>query len=1211
MTEELYDEGHLRKYLLGELNEAEQQRLEERLLSEDELFDLLLVAEDELIDDCVGGALSAQELQRFDSFISTPERHRKLSFAMALRRYVRAEAAASEPATTDAVSAALIHRSPVVGRRSAWWKQAFSSPYLRLAAAAVIVISLGLGIWRTFFYQSEVAKGMAALARAYSAERPVEARISGLGYAPIANTRGSERTKVDEISLNRAERILLDEVAEHPSPAAHHALGLVYVANKEYKAAIGQLEDALKGTPNNAQLRSDLGAALLEKGKADRLSDAPGESFEEFAKSLEHLNKAVELDGSRLEALFNSALLYEYMNLPQQAEDDWKKYLEKDPNSKWADEARRHLNDLEERKKARSQSGGELNSEFVGAYQSRNDAKAYDLLSKNTEAITGQLVWWQLAGAYLDDSSKGESDKASQYWRPLAYAGELQETRSGDRFISEMARYYRSCSLEQKVALARAHSMINEAHALLARSETDKALDPYKKAKDIFDKTGDKWESQFAVYWIGYCYYRKSEFNEGLLELNQVAQHSRKRSYLWLLEQALTMVANLQDESNQFSRSIAYYSQSLEISKRINDVYNIQKNLSSLAYAYRNLGDRQESLAYVQRCLESASACWAGARQMYRNYYAAAGVLNSFGYYAAAGEYEKAALQLALEEADPVLENQSYVALGAIYAKLRDDAQALKYAELSYQAARMVDKSTSLRPIADSSLELGHIYRQMGDYDKAITYYDDAIRLYKDMNLVAFLYEAHKGRLLGYIAQDNDSQAKDELQTVLALFEEHRSKIREEKNKNSFFDMEQNVYDTAIDFEYSRIHDFQRAFEHSEVSRARSLLDLMTAGAEVTGNENPDVVISSVSQPLMLNAIRESMPEQAQILQYAVLEDKLLIWLISKTQFEVREEKISLGSLTDNVLNYYRSVASLSANETEESRSNAVELYKVLIKPVESLLEKDKQICIVPDKVLNCLPFNALISPATGKYLINDYRLSFAPSSNIFLACSDAARARSGRRDERLLSVGDPHFSPDAFPGLPELSSSGREAERIADFYKSPCRLIGEDARKERIRSEMERADVIHFASHYVVDENNPMLSKLLLTKGASKDDSSDGVLRAYEVCNRKLPVTRLVALSACRTGVERYYSGEGMIGMSRTFLAAGVPLVAASLWPVASDPTADLMIAFHRYRERAGLSTAEALRRAQLDMLNDPQHLYDRPYYWASFILIGGYASF
>jgi CHAT domain-containing protein len=69
--------------------------------------------------------------------------------------------------------------------------------------------------------------------------------------------------------------------------------------------------------------------------------------------------------------------------------------------------------------------------------------------------------------------------------------------------------------------------------------------------------------------------------------------------------------------------------------------------------------------------------------------------------------------------------------------------------------------------------------------------------------------------------------------------------------------------------------------------------------------------------------------------------------------------------------------------------------------------------------------------------------------------------------------------------------------------------------------------------------------------------------------------------------------------------------MVMASLWSVDSDATAKLMIKFHEYRKRDGLSTIEALRRAQIDMLSGSVARYHHPYYWASFNLIGGYAEF
>src|SRR5262245_10041295 len=128
MNHEDKDDVHLRKYLLGELNEAEQQALEERLLTEHELFDLLPVVEDELIDDYLGGELSTDERGSFERFFtSIPERQRKLSFAMAFNRYVTANIT-TEPQLAEARSVASLP----------FWSRAYASPYVRMAAAAVI-----------------------------------------------------------------------------------------------------------------------------------------------------------------------------------------------------------------------------------------------------------------------------------------------------------------------------------------------------------------------------------------------------------------------------------------------------------------------------------------------------------------------------------------------------------------------------------------------------------------------------------------------------------------------------------------------------------------------------------------------------------------------------------------------------------------------------------------------------------------------------------------------------------------------------------------------------------------------------------------------------------------------------------------------------------------------------------------------------------------
>ena len=160
----------------------------------------------------------------------------------------------------------------------------------------------------------------------------------------------------------------------------------------------------------------------------------------------------------------------------------------------------------------------------------------------------------------------------------------------------------------------------------------------------------------------------------------------------------------------------------------------------------------------------------------------------------------------------------------------------------------------------------------------------------------------------------------------------------------------------------------------------------------------------------------------------------------------------------------------------------------------------------------------------------------------------------------------------------------------------------------------MPDADVIHFAGHYVANERSPLLSRLLLSRSAHAtegDNDTEGALTALDVYRMKLPRTRLVVLSACATAVERSYRGEGAIGIARPFMKAGAPLVVASLWPVDSEQTCQLMIDFQKHRKLDGMSSVQAVRLAQLDMLYSPDSNSRDPHTWAAFVTIGGFAEF
>jgi CHAT domain-containing protein len=288
-------------------------------------------------------------------------------------------------------------------------------------------------------------------------------------------------------------------------------------------------------------------------------------------------------------------------------------------------------------------------------------------------------------------------------------------------------------------------------------------------------------------------------------------------------------------------------------------------------------------------------------------------------------------------------------------------------------------------------------------------------------------------------------------------------------------------------------------------------------------------------------------------------------------------------------------------------------LYAKLITPLEAYLNPQLQLCVVPTDNLSFLPFAALVSPQSNKYLLEEYAIETSPSATIFINNSERPGLRSQKIRETALVVGDPQFDQTQFPELRYLPAAAREAREVANLYTATL-LVGDSATAARVKRGLGLVDVVHFATHAVPDQQTPLRSKLLLAKELAtrqSDHPSSDFIQASEIYTLKLSRTRLVVLSACETGIERAYRGEGAIGLARPFIAAGVPLVVATLWPVDSEQAANLMISFHKHRKEDHASTVEALHRAQLEALRNNQSPPMQNWDWAAFVAIGGYASF
>lgn len=1156
------------------------------------------MVEDEIVDEYLSEKLGTEDRVAFERhFLATPERHEKLRFGRAFHRHL----------STRATVAA--ERRPALSASSRPFSRILFSP-LRIGLAAVVIVGLAFGIWRVVFYQSEVEKGLLALNEAYSQQRPIEARISALtGYAPFASTRG-ELQSVNELSRRRAELTLSNAVADYQDAASHHALGNVYLANRQVDLAIAEFEQALKSAPNNPKIHNDLGAARLEAAKEADQKREPGKAFALLAQSLSNFDHGLQLNPNLLEALYNRALCLEQSKLTEKAKEAWQSYLEHDSSSKWADEARKHLQQLIGRSSGARKTPSELLHDFIVAFERGEDELAWRILFENREEITGRMIGPQLERAFISAVLNNETGRSNLLSRAHKYAGDLELKRGGDRFTRDLAQYYASSSSAQRLLLAKALKSLDDGYNSCLSTDYKNARAHFQSAQGRFVSAQNIWEAKTAAYWISYCDTQLDRISESLFSLKEIDAWCRRKDYKWLQAQTDEWIATNYSALSQHSESIRYHQRSLDLAIEISDTYQIARNLTALGTEYARLHQPNLSLGYFYRSLVLSSESRGSPRQAWRNLTFATSALFSFKYYEAALAVGDESLRLGEREfKDPSLSYLLHLHLAQIYSRLGRFEEGIAEANKGLSVAGSVIEAMSRqKATAGAFLTLAQVYRESNKNEDALRWYGRAIALYDSMKFDLLRYVAYKGRLLASISIGDEATVDQTMPVLLDMFEQYRSKIQQEQYRNSFFDNEQSVYDIAVEREY-RKNNKEAAFNYAEASHGRSLLDALQGNtrseATPSGEDRSSL---KVSQPLSVDMIRPQLPDHLTVLMFTVLPQRLLIWRISKDDFSVSEKNITAESMRSDTLEY---LVSLTGGESASPRGVELSkrLHQILIGSLEANPNNQERLCIIPDKFLTYLPFSSLISPDTGKYLIEKRPIFYAASLNVLLETSRAA-GNKPRFDGPVLSVGDPSFDRDVYPNLRRLDGADREARMIAEKFEPSTFLVGPGATKSAFLRAAVSKEIIHFAGHYIVDESNPLQSRMLLAATGEGVDAEKSELTASEVAGHVFEDAKLIVLSACQTGIDKYYDGEGNVGLAHAFLEARIPLVVASQWAVDSDSTADLMISFYDFR-KSGLPTIEALRAAQVKMLSNPNETYRQPYYWAAFECIGGGAEY
>jgi CHAT domain-containing protein len=442
----------------------------------------------------------------------------------------------------------------------------------------------------------------------------------------------------------------------------------------------------------------------------------------------------------------------------------------------------------------------------------------------------------------------------------------------------------------------------------------------------------------------------------------------------------------------------------------------------------------------------------------------------------------------------------------------------------------------------------------------------------------AYLYLAESRAAAGAI-----ESARAAFDSATSLMQRQRATITSSAERGAFLDAARPLIDRIVAFHAD--NDGKDAFEFFERTRSRVLLEQLV-----------DVRDQSADQQPVLTALQRRLTKNDLVLSYAVLPRELLVWIITQSRFEQHRVPVTATALEELASDFRRSVLDGTG---QQDTGLSERLYRLLLDSA-SRLQPGANLIVIPDRWLHFVPFVALRDPSTGRFVVRDHAVSYAPSATLLLSTLARPPLRFSR-SSKILAIGNPAFDRSAFQ-LPALPASEQEALRIASLYAHQSPLTGKDATDAAFERLAPAFDILHFAGHAVVAGDAPQLSHLVL----ASDGRSDGAVFSTEIARWNLSRTRLVILSGCSTADGKLSATEGASSLARAFFAAGVQSVVSSLWAIEDDDTADFFTAFHSRLVR-GDPPAVALRETQIKWLGDgpvPAHPIRS---WASFQLFGG----
>jgi len=778
-----------------------------------------------------------------------------------------------------------------------------------------------------------------------------------------------------------------------------------------------------------------------------------------------------------------------------------------------------------------------------------------------------------------------------------------------DRFEEALAHYelaYRALAGYQEWEHA-AVALSNMAMCLISLNDFPRALDFYKKARELCVKYDMPRLRDQADYNIAYWYYLRGEYSRAIemlfatrqaceasgnayrialcyldlsdiyLELN-LSEEAREMAHEGFLRfqklgmeyEAAKTLANEAIACGQQGKTL----RALERFAKAREMFAREKNLvwPRLLDLYQGLLLFEEGRYFeAQRLCEGAAeffdqAVFPGKSVLARLLLAR--IALQVGDLATAGREADAAVAKLSAVQAPMLVYQAHLLLGQI-ASTRGDRSA---AHAAYQEARKALETLRTR-LQGEELKISFVKNRLQVYEALVDLYLDGhgAEISADKTL-ACIEAAKSHSMIDMIFQSGQSLPLGE-----AGQSEYVRKIRDLRQELNWYYHRMELEQLGPD-EKSR-ERIERL--HRQVQSRES--ELLRALRELPAQERENATLEP-SSDFSVAELQAALPEDTALIEYYSAGNRLVAAIVTRESIEITPVTgVSRVAQLLHLLRFQLSTFGMGASYAQRfeqpllraTLAHLGDLYTELIAPLRARL-RAQHLVFVPHGPLHFLPFHAL---QNGDENLGDaYTISYAPSATVFAICQ--RKATSEKRSSLVLGIPDER--------APQILT---EVQSVAALLPHAELFLSKQATAEVLREKGPETGLLHIATHGIYRQDNPMISGIRL---------GDGYVNLYDLYQMRLGA-KLVTLSGCATGMNFVAAGDELIGLQRGLFCAGATSLLLSLWDVHDGSTAELMQEFYKRYIQSNDMVA-SLQAAMRDLRQENPH----PYFWAPFVLVG-----